>query len=68
MKKWKVVLDRLSTVREDGSRDFLGRKIICTCDTQGTALLICSRIENDYKALTDRNEPNASMYMLTVAQ
>ncbi len=67
-RKYKVVLDRLTPVKENGSRDFADRTILCTCCDQGTAQLIRNRLTEPYKVLTEDNGPNSSMYMLAVVQ
>lgn len=67
-RKYKVVLDRLTPVKENGSRDFADRTILCTCCDQGTAQLIRSRLSEPYKVLTEKKSPNSPMYILTVTQ
>jgi len=67
MKKWKVVLDRFSPVRENGGRDFMDRQVIATCGKRGDAELICHLLSDHYKALTERNDPNMSRYILAVS-
>ena len=68
MKKWKVVLDRFSPVRENGGRDFMDRKVIATCGKRGDAELICHELDKHYKVLTEDKRPDHSMYFLAVAQ
>ena len=66
MKKWKVVIDRLSPEHEDGSRNFLDQHIICTCEKEGEARLIAARLEEPYKAITENSLPNSCQYILAV--
>lgn len=68
MKKWKVVLDRLSPVQENGGRDFMDRRVIAACGKQGDAELICYELGKHYKVLTEDKRPDRSMYILAVAQ
>lgn len=67
MKKWKVILDRFSPVRDNGGREFKDRQVIATCDNRGDAELICHLLSDHYKALTERNDPNMSQYILAVS-
>lgn len=67
MKKPKVVLDRLSARYEDGHREFKDRQVIATCNNRGDAELICHLLSDHYKALTERNDPNMSQYILAVS-
>ena len=68
MKKWKVVLDRFSPVRENGGRDFMDRQVIATCGKRGDAELIRYELDKHYKVLTDDDRPDHSRYYLAVAQ
>ena len=67
MKKPKVVLDRLSARYEDGHREFMDRQVIATCNNRCDAELICHLLSDHYKALTERNDPNMSQYILAVS-
>ena len=67
MKKPKVNLVTLSHKCEDGSRKTLKTELICTCNTVGTAEIICKLLrESIYKSLLEEQSDNKQMFVLSV--
>lgn len=67
MKKPKVNLVTLSQKLDDGSRNTLSTKNICTCNERGTAEVICKLLsEETYKSLLEEKSDDKQIYLLLV--